>query len=610
MRSMLQRMLQHSASRIVSGHCLNGGVRFFCASLLLVASIVPGANAVELGEITRLYKGGAAELALQLLDDNQPDYSQKKQQWLRWERMRVRILEQRGQWQQLAQRVAGLPKDLPLDFKRWADTRRARALVMNDQPEQARQLLRDLLWGDEKASSAELAKWRQLVMQSYLREGRVEDAYVAMLRYHQDYGQGDSDAVQMRARILLASKHPAEARSLLESMTRDRVANLLWWLARLRSGDEPTAVLQEIRDNKPEETTSAQVRYLYYGVMAEAALSAQKPTFTVIALEHWYRLQPTAQGGAELFVIDPDTLWKNYLAFAMQVGNAEQLLIGNDNAWLRLAEQTDKRYPVRKRSLYALLSQRGYSAKVREEASLKLAGMFQEQENGMAVVEQLFLRSGRYRNAAQLPTGVAYLLVDAAVRDGDLSMASQLLSALPEPPDNTAKFPWQLRRVKVFILAGKITQAVELLHQLIQAAPTYSETQRDQLIQLLFDLQTVGENEAAYQLLAQVYRLVPDLQLRRELLFWMADSRNAQEKYAAAARLYLQSATLIDVNSMDPWAQTARYNAAEALARGGMLSDAAHIYVQLLNVTKKADRRAVLRRGLEKVRMRQAANEK
>jgi tetratricopeptide (TPR) repeat protein len=380
-------------------------------------------------------------------------------------------------------------------------------------------------------------------------------------------------------------------------------------LARLRSGEAPKDILHEIRGDKPDENASPHERYLYYGVMAEAALAAEDPALTVIALEQWYRLQPPVRGGSELFAFDPDTLWQNYLAFAMKVGNAEQLLIGNDDAWLKLAEQTDKRYPIRKRSLYALISQRGYHPESREQASLKLATLLQEQENGMAVVEQLFLRSGRYPDAAQLPTGVAYLLVDAAIHDGDLSMASQLLSALPEPPDNTAKFPWQLRRVKVFILAGKITAAVELLHQLIQAIPSYSETQRDQLIQLLFDLQTVGENEAAYQLLAQVYQLAPDLELRRELLFWMADSRNAQGKYAEAARLYLQSATLIDVKSMDPWAQTARYNAAEALAKGGMLSDAAHIYVQLLKVTKKADRRAVLRRGLEKVRMRQAADE-
>jgi hypothetical protein len=83
----------------------------------------------------------------------------------------------------------------------------------------------------------------------------------------------------------------------------------------------------------------------------------------------------------------------------------------------------------------------------------------------------------------------------------------------------------------------------------------------------------------------------------------MADSRKAQSQYAEAARLYLLSATLSDNNSMDPWAQTARYQAAKSLSEGGMTEDAVTIYRQLLKVTENPERRSVLRHELQQLRL-------
>jgi hypothetical protein len=166
-----------------------------------------------------------------------------------------------------------------------------------------------------------------------------------------------------------------------------------------------------------------------------------------------------------------------------------------------------------------------------------------------------------------------------------------------------------MRRAKVFILAGEFERTAKLLSALLPQAASLSEAQRDQFIQLLFDLQTVGENERSYQLLAGLYQRIPNFTLRRELLFWMGDSRHAQQQYAEAARLYLLSATLIDNASMDPWAQTSRYKAAQSLAKAKMLDDAAYIYRQLLKITESPERRAVLHRELEQLLLQQAANE-
>ena len=80
----------------------------------------------------------------------------------------------------------------------------------------------------------------------------------------------------------------------------------------------------------------------------------------------------------------------------------------------------------------------------------------------------------------------------------------------------------------------------------------------------------------------------------------MADSRKAQEDYAAAAQLYLRSA-MFENDGLDPWGQTARYQAADMLTRADMFEDAHALFEALLKVTKDPARRAVLKHELQKL---------
>ena len=93
--------------------------------------------------------------------------------------------------------------------------------------------------------------------------------------------------------------------------------------------------------------------------------------------------------------------------------------------------------------------------------------------------------------------------------------------------------------------------------------------------------------------------------LRRELLFWLADShkaeRNKQRNPVLAAAFYLRSATLLDGMGNDPWGQTARFQAAEVLAAEGIVDDARRIYTALLNVTKEPARRAMIQYRLQEL---------
>ncbi len=586
-----------------------GTVRLFRLLPLLILLAFQPAAALELDEIAQLAKGGAAELALSLLSKEQPPYAADARQWMRWERMRIRIMEEHERWQALADGLADMPAKLPDDFLAWAQGRRARALLMSGHFVESRQLLRSLIWSQAgEGQAGHLAVYRQLVTQSYLLEGRIDDAYVAMLRFHQDYGDGDREAILLRARVLLASGRASESRPLLEQLgKKDPLIRSLLLLVALRDGLKPAKVLAQADELSKADGVSEEALYLLYGIMAEAARREQSTSQEIIALEQWFRLQHFDKTWGQLFSHNADNLWESYQAYARHVGNREQLLIGNDAAWFSAAETTDRRFPVRIRSLLALLANNAYQRKDRERAHLALVEQLLALDNGIALVQQLYLHSSHFDGHSPVPATVAYMLVDQAIRDGDLPLASQLMQHLPEPPGDTARFAWQMRRAKVFILAGEFEHTVSLLDALIPQSASLSEGQRDQLVQLLFDLQTVGQHEQAYQLLQKLYSATPNFKLRRELLFWMADSRQAQQQYAEAARLYLLSATLIDNASMDPWAQTARYQAARNLAKARMAGDAEYIYQQLLRITESPERRAVLRQELEQLRLQQAA---
>ena len=59
--------------------------------------------------------------------------------------------------------------------------------------------------------------------------------------------------------------------------------------------------------------------------------------------------------------------------------------------------------------------------------------------------------------------------------------------------------------------------------------------------------------------------------------------------------------------SMDPWAQTARYSAAESLQLAGLVDDARRVYQELLNVTEDAARRSVLSHKIQQLWLNQSA---
>ena len=585
-----------------NGYHRTGGTRFFYLFLALVLFAVTsptwGSQLITPPELAR---AGVPGLALALLDQQQPDYAENPDGWMRWQRIRVRILRETTQWTRLEEMAATLPPDLPADFRDWILTQRVEALLALGRISDARHQLLSLIWG-EQVSEAQMKRWRLMVIRSYLLEGRKSDAYAATLRFRQDYSDGDTAAVLLRARVFLGSGHAAEAEAALTKLTDQAEARALSLLAALHQGREPKSIIKQIKKELKNKSVDDQARQLLWAVYAEAALAGKDPAGQVMALEQIMKFWRTQSLPGELFSFTADDLWQAYSDYAVRVGNREQLLVGDDKGWFKSAEAAGRKFPIKRRSFYALVSQHAATNVMKGEAHRKFAEALLEQEGGLEIMRQLYLHSEQVA-VGSLPLEIRYQLADQAIAEGNLALASRMFQEMELAPKGKDLFLWQLRRAKVFILAGEYQQGIDVIKAVLGETIKLEQKQTDRVVQLMFDLQTVGENEAAYTLLRQLYLRTGDLKTRRELLYWMADSRMAQKRYLDAGRLYLQSAITAGAKSMDPWAQTARYQAAGALAKAGLIDDARHLYQQLLKVTEDPSRRAVLVRDLEQLHL-------
>lgn len=583
--------------------------RGVCLAVLWLWALDGVAEPADLAEIQALADSGAPALALRVLDRYQPDASADQAAWIEWERQRVGVLQSSRDWQTLAQRLAALPIDLPDEFMTWAATQRAEALVHLGQTVEARQVLQGLIWSPFEVSAEDLAHWRRLVIHSYMIDNAMQDARTAVVRFRQDYGDGEIDDVLLRARILLMSDRPLEAAQILAAHTDKPAAGTMLLLAQLRGGQRtPRKVLQaalrQMRGEWADDALTAQL----WAVAAEAADEAGDRASRTNALEQVLMRRQSDSLPDGLFAYSGDSLWQAYLDYGLYVGNREQFLIGNDPPWLAAADKAAKTTPVMARALNAVVLHRGTTAENRATAARAFLQTLEDQEHGGVLLSELFLDSTHYPSPDQVPVLVRHALVDVALADSRINDASRLMATMQEPPAGTDNFMWHLRRARILVLGGQPQQGTAALMALLEGEQALEKEQLDRFMQVVFDLQTVGDHDEAYALFDTVFQQSQDDELRREVLYWMADSRKAQDKFDEAARLYLKSAMLLDAKAQDPWAQTARYQAAESLAKAGLQNDARDLFQQLLKTTEDPSRRAVLNREIQRLWLIDAAS--
>ncbi len=581
------------------------------ASLLFITALTWNSlSAVAIADerlqlLKDISNAGAPALTLTMLNQAQPSVDEDLYGWILWEQERLTILAKWNQWDQMLVRIEALPIDIPTQFKQQAATYKARAFMQLGQMESARLVLREQLWQSDASEAEAYEVWRQLVIKSYLADGRNEDARIAMLRFDHDFDSQKLDWLLLRASVLIESQRFEQAVTILRGQdTWQAKVTVLYARLQLKQIEHKEVWRRVIKRNK-KEGLSSEERASYWALGYFAAKKMSQVD-RVVALEALFRLEQHTS--FEIFQLPVDLLWKAYVDYAELVGNRAELLIGDDESWFQLASKTSKATPVKSRALFAMLILRSNDPNIINRAGTAYLETFAEIDKAERnLLENLFNRSETFSEAPKIPPKIRYQLVDLALQSADIDEATRLMSGLSTIPEGSSPFDWQLRQSRVLILGGRYDEGSQVLQKLIveYAEPTAEAT--DRIMQVLFDLQSVNLHSQAIAHFNQLLSLQIEAKQRREILYWIAESYREQKRYNQAALLYLQSAMLPGPTAMDPWAQTARYHAAENLQLAGLIDDSRRIYESLLAITEDAARRSVLNNKIQQLWLLQGA---
>jgi len=568
------------------------------------------AAGMGLDAIAQLARQGAPQLALKLIQQQQPDIQTQAEQWYPWESRRLQILESRGDWQGIIDRYSQYPADLEAGYARWSEELLVKAYLELGQGAQARLHLRHLIWAETPPTPASLQRLRDLVIRSYMVEGHIDAAQLAMLRYQQDYHDLDDSTLVLRAEVLLAAKRYDEAISVLAPVKTDE-ARVLSILARLRQkhhlGEKDQSKLRWLGS---QVNLSQRVHYLAWCTQAELAQMQGKLPAAILALERSLVLQPE-HIAVPFVVTDARRLWQLYDQLAEQLGNQHRLLQGDDRAWLKLASKRLKKEPLQARALYAYLARQASRPTTRALAHDKLIAQLLLLPQGEDLLERVYQPLFQDNVIDNLPLKVRYFFADRALGRGDLESASRYLVRLDHAPKGADNVSWNLRRARILIMAGKVDDGVAILKAQLQGKTVLKGKNLDRFMQVVFDLQTVKAHQAAIELFDVLLQQSKSLKLQRELHFWLADSYHALGELETAATHYLKSAALSGSDEEGQlWVQSAKYQAARTLAEDGLYEDARTLYLQLLKATDDTKRKVVLRHEMQTLRLKQVQTRK
>lgn len=572
--------------------------------MLLIAVFLNAAIADQrLDVLKRISAAGAPALTLKLLDQAQPSVDSDLYEWILWEQERYKILSRWKQWDRLLVKLEGLPVDIPDQFKHQVITYKATAYMELGQTSTARNILRQQLWQDAADLVDEYQNWRRLVIISYLKDGRTEDARIAMLRFDQDFQNKDESWLLLRATVLIQTERYDQAIQVLEGQRgwQARYTTLLaqFHIGRITASDLWKRVKKALTN---KDASSEELATLW--ALAIFASEKMSPVDRVVALEQYFK--NTSGSPIDLFDFKIDRLWQAYAEYADLVGNRSELLLGDDLRWLEVAQKTARDTPIKARSLFALLMANSRDSEVVNPAAngyLQTFKQFEAPERQL--LNQLFNHSDAFADASRIPPLMRYQLVDLALKNADIAEATRLMSGLTTYPEGTNRLSWQLRQSRVLILGGRYQEGNQIMQTLITEYKETNSADTDRILQVLFDLQTVNLHEEVIQHFNRLLAIGVEPKQHREILFWIGDSYKSLEKFDQAALLYLQSAMLPGPDSMDPWAQTARFNAAESLQKSGLVDDARRILEALLAVTEEPARRALLNHKIQQLWLNQ-----
>jgi hypothetical protein len=549
--------------------------------MLAVVHDARGAIAEDPPAVRRLIDAGAVEVALTRIDALQPR-DRVAADWMRWEALRCEALARLRRPAVLLERVRELPSAAPEPLTA-CFVEGARAALAQNEPQLAREYAARVLW-QSSPTPAEAKALRLTVIESYIGERRGDEAFRSMLRFQQDYSPLERRIAESFAEGLLELGLDREALNWLGPMDEVSPGRLA---LQLRSGTlSPDAVITQaraavVRDRDPR----------YWRVIHEAGVKTRNGALQIEALEHLLQDADARDTGA--IAAAAQRLWQGYSDVATDVGNREQLLMGDDGAWSDYAARRQGSEPYLARAVYGYLARRAQNEDIRRSAQLQLALSLSS-----ARLDDAALRLMQYGglDLAALDTHTRYRLGNIAARRNDAALALKLWQGLSAPVDVNA-IQWQLTLGRAALQAGDEDALNEAVKRVLDGRAAVSAELTQSLLQFaqeMLDLRKLDSAETLYELLLPI---APETRAR-EVLFGLGRTQELRGERVSAAASYLRAALFTPATVADTLALQARLLAALNLMRAGLRDDARAQFDWLVKNAKDPALVETAKRGL------------
>ncbi|MEN6588012.1 MAG: hypothetical protein ABFE02_18385 [Sulfuricella sp.] len=306
---------------------------------------------------------GAPQLALSSAERLQAASSDRAQ-WFAWEVLRWDLLYQLKRWPDLLQHARNVQPDASDVVRNYGLWRSAQALVALHQDDEARESLARLLWQGE-LDAAQSREARHLVIDTYFSQNRGDDAYLAILRFQQDFQPLSQSEIGDFVQGLALHGKAGEAAAWLPQLSDSPLALFVG----LQSGAvTPSIAIEQARAAFKKSGDAG-----YWGVLAQAAALQQDAAGQAEAQENLLAAQNANIPAA--LQTSAEKLWQSYHAYALALGNQRQLLLGDDISWQELAEQLEQENPLAARALFANLVRQSADMTVRANAESHLIAL-------------------------------------------------------------------------------------------------------------------------------------------------------------------------------------------------------------------------------------------
>ena len=547
-----------------------------------------------LDQILELAKTGTPQLAQALLEQTRASY-EGSDDWLEWESVYLEIAFDLKNYQDIVTRVAQLDQVVDYEFFVKMHLAAARAEFELGRFTEARTRLRNLIW-NLPYDQDNMIIWRDWIARSYANEGLLADAATALTGYYRDYRPSEPQWEYRYARALTLNGQYEQALSRLEPLqTLESKVLKLYGQLKLKQMS-PIEIQQAALRLEPELSDSPQLLAELWAIIGLNAKSMKDFEMQVIAIENGLSVAHDRESEFAGYAITPlstvEDLMNAYDDYALQVGNEFNLVVGDDASWNQLAFEFEITSVTTARAIYSFLARQTSDTELRK-SSIASLGMSLASEGLVQVVEALFI-DDQILPLASLPPGLQNGLANRAIRSQNYATALTIMNAMQQPEEEQDIRKWLLRRARLAIFLGQFELSASLVDEAIDrlSYPLAVET-LDQLKQVLFDMQEKGEHNHPVFLFQRLYGLTDDIQAKRELLRWVADSLSARNELESASEILMRSASLGN-NWNDEWGRSARLKAADELTLAGYHSDARRIYTQLEKDTYDPRAKAVI----------------